>query len=64
MNNRIKILLAGLALVCAAALVIAFQLNVYGKNLRNEFTQKEQEFQTEKQSLNQQLSSITDAKKN
>jgi chromosome segregation ATPase len=63
MNNKIKILLIGLALVCAAALVIAFQLNVYSKNLRIEFTQKEQEFQTEKQTLNQQLSSITDAKK-
>lgn len=63
MNNRIKVLLVGLALVCAAALVIAFQLNAYSKNLRNEFTQKEQEFQNEKQSFNQQLSSITDAKK-
>ena len=35
MNNKIKILLVGLAVVCAASLVIAFQLNTVNKALRN-----------------------------
>ena len=63
MNNKIKILLVGLAVVCAFALVIAFQLNAVNKALRNDFAFKEQEFQTEKQNLSQQLASVTEAKK-
>jgi len=61
--NKIKILLVGLAALCAIALVIAFQLNNVNKSLRNQFTQKETEWQTEKQSLGQQLSSVLAAKK-
>jgi chromosome segregation ATPase len=63
MNNKIKILLVGLAVVCAFALVIAFQLNAVNKALRNDFSSKEQEFQTEKQNLSQQLASVTETKK-
>ncbi len=63
MNSKIKILLVGLAIVSAISLIIAFQLNAVNKALRNEFTLKEQEFQTEKDSLNKQLSSVTEAKK-
>ena len=63
MNNKIKILLVGLAVVCAFALVIAFQLNAVNKALRSDFAFKEQEFQTEKQNLSQQLASVTETKK-
>ena len=63
MNNKIKILLVGLAVVCAFALVIAFQLNAVYKNLQTEYAFKQQEFQTEKQNLSQQLASVTEAKK-
>lgn len=63
MNNKIKILLIGLALLCAFALVIAFQLNNVNKALRADFAQKEQEFQTEKQSLSQQLAAVLGSKK-
>lgn len=63
MNNKIKVLLIGLAFVCAAALVIAFQLNAVNKVLRNEFALKEQEFNSEKQNLNQQLVSLRESKK-
>lgn len=63
MNNKIKILLIGLAGLCAFSLIIAFQLNVVNKSLRTQFAQKESEFQTEKQNLNQQLSSVQSTKK-
>ncbi len=63
MNNKIKILLVGLAVLCAISLVIAFQLNTVNKSLRSQFAFKEQEFQQEKQNLNQQLSSVLEAKK-
>jgi chromosome segregation ATPase len=63
MNNKIKILLVGLAVVCAASLVIAFQLNTVNKALRNEFTIKEQEFTSERQSLSNQLNNLQIAKK-
>jgi len=63
MNTKIKILLVGLAVVCTAALGLAFQLNANIKALRNEFAQKQQEFQNEKQNLGQQLAAVTDAKK-
>ncbi|MDD5020265.1 MAG: hypothetical protein PHH75_05415 [Candidatus Omnitrophica bacterium] len=63
MNNKIKILLVGLAVVCAAALVIAFQLNTVNKSLRNEFTIKEQEFSSERQSLTNQLNSLQISRK-
>jgi chromosome segregation ATPase len=63
MNSKIKILLVGLAAVCAIALMIAFQLNGVNKSLRSQFALKEQEFQSEKQGLSQQLSSTLEAKK-
>ncbi len=63
MNNKIKILLVGLAVVCAASLVIAFQLNTVNKALRNEFAIKEQEFVSERQSLSNQLNNLQIAKK-
>ncbi|MFB3918687.1 chromosome segregation protein SMC, archaeal type [Candidatus Velamenicoccus archaeovorus] len=63
MNNKIKILLVGLAVVCAASLVIAFQLNTVNKALRNEFSVKEQEFVSERQSLSNQLNNLQIAKK-
>jgi chromosome segregation ATPase len=63
MNNKIKILLVGLAVVCAASLVIAFQLNTVNKALRNEFSIKEQEFTSERQSLSNQLNNLQIAKK-
>jgi chromosome segregation ATPase len=63
MNSKIKILLVGLAAVCAIALMIAFQLNGVNKSLRSQFALKEQEFQSEKQGLSQQFSSTLEAKK-
>ncbi len=63
MNNKIKILLIGLAGLCAFSLIIAFQLNAVNKSLRVQFTQKEAEFQSEKQNLSQQLASVLEAKK-
>lgn len=56
-------LLIGLAVLCAIALAIAFQLNTVNGSLRRQFTIKEQEFVAEKQNLNKQLSSLADAKK-
>ncbi len=63
MNNKIKILLVGLAALCAIALIIAFQLNAVNKSLRNQFTAKESEWQNERQSLTQQLATLLAAKK-
>ena len=63
MNNKIKVLLIGLAALCAIALLIAFQLNAVNKSLRSQFAIKDSEFQTEKQSLNQQLASVLETKK-
>jgi len=63
MNNKIKILLVGLAVVCAASLVIAFQLNTVNKALRNDFAIKEQEFVSERQSLSSQLNNLQIARK-
>lgn len=63
MNNKIKILLVGLAVLCAISLIIAFQLNAVNKSLRSQFVFKEQEFQQEKQNLTQQLSSVLETKK-
>lgn len=63
MNNKIKILLVGLATLCAFSLVVAFQLNSVNKALRNQFALKEQEFLSEKQNLSQQLVSLLEAKK-
>lgn len=63
MNNKIKILLAGLAIICAVSLVLAFQLNTVNKALRSEFSQKEQEFNTERQNLSSQLASLTQTRK-
>ena len=63
MSPKIKVLLIGLAAVCALALVIAFQLNAVNKALRNEFALKQQEFASEKQSLSQQLSNALETKK-
>ncbi|MFA5038057.1 MAG: hypothetical protein WC732_00070 [Candidatus Omnitrophota bacterium] len=63
MNNKIKILLVGLAVVCAVSLIIAFQLNTVNKALRNEFAQREQEFSTERQNLSNQLASVTQTRK-
>lgn len=56
-------LLIGLAVLCAVALAIAFQLNTVNGSLRRQFAIKEQEFVTEKQNLNKQLSSLADTKK-
>lgn len=63
MNNKIKMLLIGLAVLCAISLVIAFQLNAVNKSLRGQFAFKEQEFLQEKQSLSQQLSAVLETKK-
>jgi chromosome segregation ATPase len=63
MNNKIKILLVGLAVVCAISLTIAFQLNSVSKALRNQLTATEQAFAQEKQSLNGQLSKLLESKK-
>ena len=63
MNNKIRILLVGLAILCAFSLVVAFQLNSVNKALRNQFALKEQEFLSEKQNLSQQLVSLLEAKK-
>jgi len=63
MNSKIKILLVGLATVCAISLVIAFQLNSVSKALRNQLTATEQAFAQEKQSLNHQLSTLLESKK-
>ena len=63
MNSKIKILLVGLAVLCAISLIIAFQLNTNLKTLRNQFTLAEEQFTQEKQNLNQQLSVLKDAKK-
>ncbi len=63
MNSKIKILLIGLAAVCAISLIIAFQLNAVSKALRSQLAFREQEFANEKQSLNQQLSSLLENKK-
>jgi len=63
MNSKIKILLVGLAIVCAISLVIAFQLNSVSKALRNQLTATEQAFAQEKQSLNRQLSTLLESKK-
>ncbi|MFH1691546.1 MAG: hypothetical protein ABIC68_03110 [Candidatus Omnitrophota bacterium] len=63
MNNKIKMLLVGLAVLCAISLVVAFQLNAVNKSLRSQFAFKEQEYLQEKQSLNQQLSSVLETKK-
>ena len=63
MNSKIKILLVGLATVCAISLVIAFQLNSVSKALRNQLTATEQAFAQEKQSLNRQLSTLLESKK-
>ncbi|MBI5874069.1 MAG: hypothetical protein HZB36_08065 [Candidatus Omnitrophica bacterium] len=62
MNNKIKILLVGLAALCAISLVIAFQLNAVNKSLRSQYTQKEIEWQADKQSLDQQLKSTLSAR--
>lgn len=63
MNNKIKILLIGLAFLCAVSLVIAFQLNGVNKALRSEFSMKEQQFEQEKQALNKQVASLLETKK-
>lgn len=63
MNNKIKILLIGLAALCAISLLIAFQLNAVNKSIRSQFTFKESEWQNEKQSLSQQLASAIETKK-
>ncbi len=63
MNNKIKILLVGLAVLCAFSLVVAFQLNSVNKTLRSQFALKEQEFMTERQNLSQQLASVLETKK-
>ncbi|MEK7849285.1 MAG: hypothetical protein AAB213_00480, partial [Candidatus Omnitrophota bacterium] len=63
MNSKIKILLVGLAAVCAISLVIAFQLNSVSKALRNQLSAAEQAFAQEKQSLNRQLSTLLESKK-
>jgi len=63
MNSKIKILLVGLAAVCAISLVIAFQLNSVSKSLRNQLTSTEQAFAQEKQSLNRQMSTLLESKK-
>lgn len=63
MNSKIKILLIGLAGVCAVALVIAFQLNTVNKTLRFQFDQKEQEFSQVKDDLTKKLSTIGEAKR-
>ncbi|MFH0940457.1 MAG: hypothetical protein V1840_01190 [Candidatus Omnitrophota bacterium] len=63
MNNKIKILLVGLAAVCAISLVIAFQLNSVSKALRNQLTATEQAFAQEKQGLNRQLATLLESKK-
>ncbi|PIY83751.1 MAG: hypothetical protein COY78_00880 [Candidatus Omnitrophica bacterium CG_4_10_14_0_8_um_filter_44_12] len=63
MNSKIKILLVGLAVVCAISLVIAFQLNAVTKTLRNQLSSEEQAFAQEKQSLNRQLAALLESKK-
>lgn len=63
MNSKIKILLIGLAILCAVSLVIAFQLNGVNKALRSEFSMKEQQFEQEKQVLNKQVASLLETKK-
>jgi chromosome segregation ATPase len=63
MSTKIKILLIGLAALCAFALIIAFQLNAVNKALRNDFALREQEFANEKKTLNQQLASALESKK-
>lgn len=63
MNNKIKILLVGLAAVCAISLVIAFQLNSVTKALRSQLETTIREFDQEKQNLNKQLSSLLETKK-
>lgn len=63
MNNKLRVLLVGLAVLCAVSLLMAFQLNTVNKALRNEFMQKEQEFSTERQNLSNQLASVTQSKK-
>lgn len=63
MNNKIRMLLIGLAVLCAISLVVAFQLNAVNKSLRSQFAFKEQEFLQEKQSLSQQLSTVLETKK-
>jgi|GEM_PF-744480 len=63
MSTKIKILLIGLAALCAFALIIAFQLNAVNKALRNDFALKEQEFANEKKTLNQQLATTQESKK-
>ncbi len=63
MNNKIKMLLIGLAALCAISLIIAFQLNAVNKSIRSQFTLKESEWQNEKQSLSGQLASAIETKK-
>lgn len=64
MNNK-KILLigVGLAIICAVALIAAFQLNAVNKALRNDFAAKEQQFFSEKKTLTDQLNVLTASKK-
>lgn len=63
MNSKVKMLLVGLVVLCAISLVVAFQLNAVNKSLRSQFAFKEQEYLQEKQSLNQQLSTVLETKK-
>jgi chromosome segregation ATPase len=64
MNTKvIRLLLIILAVLCAAALAVAFQLNAVNKSLRADIEFKTNEFETEKTNLNKQLSSLADTKK-